>query len=75
MKGAPARAIQEFAGHQDLTTAQRYKHLTPAALEAAIGLLNKPNPIKQVRLKPDSTSVQNERGEIVEAAGNQHASD
>jgi len=34
MKGAPARAIQEFAGHQDLTTTQRYMHLTPAALEA-----------------------------------------
>jgi len=47
MKGAPARAIQELAGHQDLTTTQRYMHLTPAALEAAIGLLNKPNPIKQ----------------------------
>jgi len=70
MKGAPASAIQELAGHQDLTTTQRYMHLTPAALEAAIGLLNKPNPIKQVRLKPDSTSVETRRGEIVEAAGN-----
>jgi site-specific recombinase XerD len=44
MKGAPGRAIQELAGHQDLTTTQRYMHLTPAALEAAIGLLNKPGP-------------------------------
>ena len=42
MKGAPARAIQELAGHQDLTTTQRYMHLTPAALEAAIKLLDGP---------------------------------
>ena len=39
MRGAPARAIQELAGHQDLATTQRYMHLSPAALEAAIGLL------------------------------------
>src|SRR4030095_2087583 len=52
MRRAPARAIQELAGHQDLTTTQRYMHLTPAALEAAIGLLHKPSPIKHGRLKP-----------------------
>jgi integrase len=39
MKGAPARAIQELAGHQDLGTTQRYMHLSPAAIEAAIRLL------------------------------------
>ena len=39
MRGAPARAIQELAGHQDLTTTQRYMHLSPAALDAAIRLL------------------------------------
>jgi integrase len=43
MKGAPARAIQELAGHQDLTTTQRYMHLTPAALESAIRLLDRPS--------------------------------
>jgi len=37
--GAPARAIQELAGHQDLGTTQRYMHLSPAALDAAIRLL------------------------------------
>ena len=39
MYGAPARAIQEAAGHQDLRTTQRYMHLSPAALDEAIGLL------------------------------------
>jgi integrase len=40
MRGAPARAIQELAGHQDLGTTQRYRqHLSPAALDAAIRLL------------------------------------
>jgi hypothetical protein len=42
MKGAPARAIQELAGHQELGTTQRYIHLTPATLEAAIRLLEPP---------------------------------
>jgi site-specific recombinase XerD len=40
MRGAPARAIQELAGHQDLTTTQRYMHLGPAALDNAIRLLD-----------------------------------
>ena len=39
MRGAPARAIQELAGHQDLGTTQRYMHLSPAALDGAIRLL------------------------------------
>lgn len=56
MRGAPAKAIQELAGHQDLMTTQRYMHLSPAALDAAIRLLDGP--------RPDSG-----RGEIVEAAG------
>jgi site-specific recombinase XerD len=40
MRGAPARAIQELAGHQDLATTQRYMHLSPAAIERAIRLLD-----------------------------------
>ena len=39
MRGAPARAIQELAGHQDLSTTQRYMHLSPSAVENAIRLL------------------------------------
>ena len=53
MRGAPARAIQELAGHQELGTTQRYMHLSPAALDAAIRLLDTPHI----------------RGDIVETAG------
>ncbi len=47
MRGAPARAIQELAGHQDLSTTQRYMHLSPAAIEGAIRLLDQPVPGKK----------------------------
>ena len=42
MRGAPARAIQAVAGHQDLSTTQRYMHVSPAAVEDAIRLLEQP---------------------------------
>jgi integrase len=40
MRGAPAKAIQELAGHADLGTTLRYMHLSPAARRGAIALLN-----------------------------------
>jgi integrase len=42
MRGAPARAIQDLAGHRDLLTTQRYMHLSPVAIEGAIRLLDQP---------------------------------
>ena len=62
-EGAPPRAIQELAGHQDLTTTQRYMHLTLAALVSAIKLLDKPGPA-------EARHYDSGRGEIGEAAGN-----
>ena len=44
MRGAPAHAIQELAGHQDLGTTQRYIHLSPAAIASAIRLLDGDGP-------------------------------
>jgi integrase len=44
MRGAGARAIQELAGHRDLSTTQRYMHVSPAAVENAIRLLDAPAP-------------------------------
>jgi integrase len=41
MRGAPAKAIQELAGHTNLTTTYRYMHLSPAAREGAIRLLDR----------------------------------
>ena len=67
MRGAPARAIHELAGHQDLDTTQRCMHLSPAALDAAIRLLEEPSP-GPAKAGPYDQS----RGGILEAAGNQH---
>jgi integrase len=37
--GAPAKAIQELAGHANLATTQRYMHLAPGGRSEAMGLL------------------------------------
>ena len=59
MRGAPARAIQELAGHKDLLMTQRYMHLSPAALDAAIRLLE----------QPAGAWVARDFGDIVETEG------
>jgi integrase len=41
MKGAPARAIQELAGHQSIAVTNRYMHLAPGELRNAIALLDR----------------------------------
>jgi site-specific recombinase XerC len=56
MRGAAPRAIQELAGHAHFTTTQRYMHLSRAALDRAIDLLEGHNAPK--------------RGDILETAGN-----
>jgi site-specific recombinase XerD len=40
MRGAPVKAIQELAGHRDLSQTTNYMHLSPSALDEAIRLLN-----------------------------------
>ena len=61
MQSAPATAIQKLADHKDLTTTQRYVHLSPVAKSSAIRLLD-------ARSRPAS------HGEIVETAENENVS-
>ena len=42
MRGAPAKAIQDLAGHQSIAVTTRYMHLAPGALRSAIDLLEPP---------------------------------
>jgi len=67
MRGAPARAIQELAGHTDLSMTQRYMHLSPAALDAAIRLLEQPaGPARSGRDAAAATDGPNDFGNVVE---------
>jgi len=36
MSGAPIKAVQELLGHRDLTTTQKYAHLTPDCKKAVV---------------------------------------
>ena len=59
MRGAPARAIQELAGHQDLGTTQRYMHLSQSAIESAIRLLDQRGNTKNFGDIVETSAVQN----------------
>ena len=48
MQGAPMRGVQELVGHQSLAMTQRYSHLSPAALDATIRLLENRNKLRAV---------------------------
>ena len=48
MQDAPMRGVQELVGHQSLAMTQRYSHLTPAALDATIKLLENRPKIRSV---------------------------
>jgi hypothetical protein len=47
MRGAPARAIQELAGHRNLGTTLRYMHVSPRSIEEAIRVLESRGPVSR----------------------------
>ncbi len=42
MRGVPPRVIQALAGHQSITTTERYMHLAPQAMDDAVEQLARP---------------------------------
>jgi site-specific recombinase XerD len=60
-QGASGKAIQELAGHQELSVTQGYMHLSPETLGSSIKLL-------------DSRPKLHERGDIVETGSTQNRS-
>jgi site-specific recombinase XerD len=67
MAGASTKAIQELAGHEQISTTQRYMHLSPAAKSEAISLLDRGEDLKAEGSPPAQNDVG--RGAGVEQKG------
>ncbi len=65
MAGASTKAIQELAGHEQISTTQRYMHLSPAAQSEAISLLDRGEGLKAEGAAPAN-------GEAGRGAGRGH---
>ena len=61
MRGIAARVIQQLAGHSELTTTQRYMHLSPGASEAAIAMLETPPPRRDAPARGDMLETASRR--------------
>jgi site-specific recombinase XerD len=57
MQGAPMRGVQELVRHQSFAMTQRYSHLSPAAFDATIRLLD-----KRASLRAVGDSLQTPKG-------------
>ena len=70
MAGASTKAIQELAGHEQISTTQRYMHLSPAAKNEAISLLDRREDLRaEGASKPDESDAG--RGAGVEQEGSE----
>lgn len=54
MRGVPALAIKEWAGHASLTTTMRYMHLSPHSTDAMIGVLERGAGVEQLSKQANS---------------------
>jgi integrase len=73
MAGASTMAIKELAGPQQISTTQRYMHLSPAAKSAAIRLLDRgadriAEDLKDTENRGDTVETERDQREHVQAA-------